>query len=195
MLTTTSLSRTTGPSVEPVSRAEAKKQLELANADTTHDDAIDDYIIAAREQVEHDTGYSCCTQTFTLSMTEWPTKPAVIRLPVRPIQSVSGITYYDSDNSQQTLATSVYGLDAPRRLIHLKYDQEWPSVTVQHNGIVVTFTAGFGASASTVPRLLRQAILLQVAKWFQHRGDESHMPAHDTAYERIITKIARSSYP
>jgi uncharacterized phiE125 gp8 family phage protein len=38
------------------------------------------------------------------------------------------------------------------------------------NAIEVRFTAGFGA-ASAVPEDLRQAILLAVAHWFDHRGD------------------------
>ncbi len=189
------LNRTSGPSVEPVSRAEAKKQLELASADTTHDSAIDDYIIAAREQVEHDIGYAMITQTYTLSLTTFPKKNGPIRIPIRPIQSVASVTYYDTSNAQQTLATTVYGLDAARRLLFVKYDQEWPSITEQHNGIVVTLTAGYGGTAATVPRLLRQAMLLQIAKWFQHRGDESHMPAHDTAYKMLIDRFMRTSYP
>lgn len=195
MVTTYSLNRTSGPAVEPVSRAEAKKQCELASGVTTHDAAIDDWIIAAREQLEDDTGYACITTTFTLSMSAFPSGNAPIRLPVRPVQSVSSITYYDTADAQQTLATTVYGLDGPRRLVYVKNDQEWPSVNGQHDGIVVTFVAGYGSSASNVPRLLRQAVLLQVAKWFQHRGDESQMPAHDTAYERIVKRLLRSSYP
>lgn len=194
-----SLNRTSGPAVEPVTLAEAKKQLEIASADTTHDSAIEDYIIAAREQLEHDTGYICITQTYSLSMDVWPESPksrfhgTVIELPLRPIQSVSSITYYDEGNSQQTLSTTVYGLDAPNRFIYLKYDQEWPAITPQHNGIVVTFVAGYGGSETNVVRLIRQAILLQVAKWFEHRGDESEMPAHDSAYEKIVMRM-RSEY-
>ena len=192
MTTKYSLNRTVGPSSEPVTLVEARDQCEILASDTTHDVKLARYIGAAREQVENDTGYALTTQTFTVSRSTFPA--GEIAVPIWPIQSVSSITYYDADNSQQTLATSVYGLDTPRRLIHLKYNQDWPTITEQHDGIVVTCVAGFG-SAANVPNEFKQAILLQVTKWFEHRGDESGKSVYDTAYESIIRRLLRTSYP
>ena len=162
-------------------------------SDTTHDTKLTRFIGAAREQVEADTGYALTTQTFSLSRTRFPDGDE-IKIPVRPVQSISSVTYYDANDTQQTLSTDVYGLNARRRVVYLKYNQSWPNLTERPDGITVTLVAGYGAAAN-VPYEFRQAILLQVAKWFEHRGDESKMPAHDTAYERIVKKLLRSSYP
>lgn len=194
--TTYSLDRTSGPASEPVTTAEARDQCEIAATVTAHDTKLDRFIAAAREQVETDTEYVCITQTYTLSFSAFPCEDT-IDLPVRPVASISSITYFDSNNTQQTLATTVYGLDAARRVVHLKYDQEWPDITEQHNGIVITFVAGFG-TASNVPSLIKQAMLLQVEKWFVHRGDETGGKAvqmYDIAYEALISRILRTSYP
>lgn len=196
MITETSLKRTSGPAAEPVTRAEAKKQLEIASADTTHDSAIDVMIIAARELVEHDTPYTCVNQTFTLSLTDFPTgDPSVVYLPRRPVQSITSVTYYDASEVQQTLATTVYGLDDSRRLVYLKYSQCWPDYTPLHDGVVVTFVAGYGSSAAAVPRLLRQAILVDVARQFKYRTGEPKSPDLDSTYTRIVERLIRSSYP
>lgn len=45
----------TGPTVEPLTLNEAKKQLEIATSDTTHDGQLAQMIQEAREQWEHDT--------------------------------------------------------------------------------------------------------------------------------------------
>ena len=190
-----SLSRTVGPSEEPVTLAEARDQCEIIASDQSHDVKLNRYIQSAREQVETDTGYKLITQTFTLSLDEFPEQEPLIQIPARPLQSVSGITYYDSDNAQQTLSTDVYGVDVPRRMVYRKVNQTWPASTVQHNNIQVTFNVGFGA-ASNVPSLIKQALLLQITKWFVHRGEEmSDASKIDRAYEALIKRILRTSYP
>ena len=198
--TKTVLNRTSGPGTEPVSLVEARDQVELIASDTSHDTKLTRYIAAAREQVEDDTGYALITSTWTLSMTHFPgyserlrSGESFIHLPRRPIQSIGSITYYDGADSQQTLSTDVYGLDGARRLVYLKYNQTWPAYTERHNGIVITFVAGY-TSATAVPYVFKQLILLQVAKWFEHRGDESKMPAHDTAYERLLRTVVSGDY-
>jgi uncharacterized phiE125 gp8 family phage protein len=191
----TKLLRTVAPTAEPVSAADAKKQLEIASSDTSHDDHITDAIIAAREQFEHDTPYVSVRQTFELILDQFPQGGDSIYFPVQPVAALSSVTYMDG-STQQTLATTVADLDRKKRSLALKYDQEWPSIEEQTDAIVITFTAGY-ASASGVPRLIRQAILLQVAKWFEDRDMMySQSPEQfDLAYERIIRRLMRSSYP
>lgn len=183
-----SVNRTVAPTSEPVTVAEAKKHVEILDSDTTHDNAMSEFIKSAREQLEHDTGYTLMSQTYTQSFHSFPVE-GFFYLKVRPVQSVTSITYYDSSNAQQTLATTVYGVDTARRMIYLKYNQSWPSITQQHNGIVVTMVGGY-SSADAVPSLLKQAILLQVGKWFEHRDmTEPTGYTHDQAYKNIVRKI------
>ena len=193
MTTAYSLNRTIGPTSEPVSLAEARDQCEIISTDTTHDTKLSRFITAAREQLEHDTGYVCVNQTYTLSFDVFPSCDH-IDIPLRPLQSVTSIQYQDADNSQQTLDTTVYGTDTARRLVYLKHNQSWPSVTEQHNGVIVTLVAGFGETEANVARLIKQAILLQVTRWFADRGDDTYTSKHDTAYEQIRKRISSSSY-
>jgi len=192
-----SLARVTGPTVEPISLVEAKDHLEIIASDTTHDAKIARFISAAREQLEDDTNYVLNTQTFTLSMTRFPIVHP-ITFPVMPVVSVQSVKYRDLDNVEQTLSTDVYKFSSARRSISLKYDQDWPAYTPEEDGIIIAFTAGFGATAASVPALCRQAILLQLAKWFVHRGDEGQVHGrgtYDAAYEALVQRLMRTSYP
>lgn len=191
------LARTTGPTVEPITLEQAKDHCEIAASETAHDDKLVGFIRAAREQVENDTQQALVNQTFTLSLDEFP-GDGKIWLPMKPVQSITSITYYDSANAQQTLSSSIYGLLAAKRLVYREYDQSWPSHVVKPGGIVVTFVAGYGTSKANVPHVLRQAMLLQISKWFEHRGDELAVHGsgtYDQAYNALIKRFLRSSYP
>ncbi|MEM6365740.1 MAG: hypothetical protein AAF745_15025, partial [Planctomycetota bacterium] len=174
------LHRLIGPQQEPVSVAAAKKQLEIADSDTAHDEQLIDAIVAAREQLEDDTPYVCVSQTFELIADQFPDE-CEIEFPVRPITSLTSITY-----AGETLSTEIADLDRRKRRIVLKHDQEWPDHEFQTDSIVITFVAGY-TSQSTVPRLIQRALLLQVAKWFEDR--DMMMPQthenFDVAYERV----------
>lgn len=194
MTTKQSLNRASGPASEPVTLAEARDQVEVAATDTAHTTKLTRYIASAREQVESDTGYAMITQTFTLTMSEFPSD-GWIHIPVRPISSITSITYYDENDSQQPLATTVYGLDQGRRAVYLKANQYWPSINGQNNGIEITFVAGYG-SADNVPAALKQLVLCKVAEQFFDRGD---MPGDSNrfhnAYSILRKKIATPHYP
>lgn len=182
----------TPPASEPVSLAEARKQLELPTDDTTHSDHLTLLIQAAREQWEHDTDSCCLTQTWRLYLPYFC--GSVIDLPKRPIQSVS-ITYYDSGDVSQTLATSVYALDTDNRKIRLKSLQTWPTTYERFDAVTITFVAGY-TSAALVPAIHKQAMRLLIGHYFESRDmimSESlqSMPA----YEALVGRFLRSSYP
>lgn len=185
--------RTVAPTVEPLTTSQAKKQLEIADSDTTHDDQIELLITAAREQWENDTDAATITQTWAETFAEFKDG---MRLSMRPVISISSITYYDSNNAQQTLASSVYGLDAATRQIRLKSDQTWPGTYDRWDAITVTFTAGYGSSGSDVPAVARQAMLLWLGYHFENRDmmdiDNSR---GQRAYELLVRRYMRASYP
>lgn len=189
-----SLTRTAGASEEPVTLAEAKDHLELTASDTTHETKLTRFIKAARAKVEDDTNVAMLPQTFQLSLDQFPGQDEDIYLPIRPLVSVSSITYYDSDNAQQTLATSVYAVDIGRRIIHLKYDQEWPESAQVKNAVSVTFNAGYN-STDALPPIFKQLVLVQVALMFEDRGDIMKVSHWETAYERLLPPVKRATYP
>lgn len=191
------LTRTVGPTEEPVTLAEVKDHLELLESDSHHDAKLTRFLQAAREKVERDTGQIMITQTWVARRHEFPDYGEAIELPeYRPLVSVTGITYYDEANAQQTLATTVYGVDTTQRLIHLKYDQEWPSITQQHNGIEITMQLGYGGSEN-VPALLKELVLLLTGAMWCERGDGDEKAAKSWmhAYNCMISTVERASYP
>ena len=188
-----SLTRTVAPTIEPVTLSQAKKQLEIADSDTSHDTHLNLLIQAAREQFEHDTSLLCYTQTWTLTADSFWDED--LHLPHRPIQSLTSITYYDSANSTQTLATSVYALDAAQQKIRLKYDQDWPYTVDRWDAVTITYVGGYSTTA-TIPAIAKQAVLLLIAHYFEHRGD-GLVDAVNTfpQYDNLVRRAIRTSYP
>ena len=181
--------RQANPEFEPVSVAEAKKQIELPSASSTHDEHLSDLIAFAREQVEHDTGIVAATGTFVLSLDEWPCDE-FIRIAERPLTSVTSIYYLDETGNSTLWASSNYTVDTARNTIWQSYDVSWPILRAVANAVTITFVAG-AASSSAIQKMIRQAILLRVSAEFNNRdGVNEHQ-----AYESLISRLMRSSYP
>lgn len=183
----------TGPTTEPVTLAEARKQLELSPSDTAHDDHLALLIQAAREQWEHDTDSACLTQTWRVNTCEWDAY--TIPLPKRPVQSITSITYYDTANVSQTLSTDIYSLDAASRAVKLKYRQVWPAIADRWDAITITYVAGY-TSVANVPAIHKQAMRLLISHYFENRdmlmsAALQSMPA----YEALVSRFLRTSYP
>jgi uncharacterized phiE125 gp8 family phage protein len=153
------------PTVEPVSVAELK---EHARIDHGHEDArLASLITTARLMVEKDTRRKLCTQTVILSLDYLP---SYLVPDILPIQSISGITYYDANNTLQTLAAATYEADlyAEPILIRPAFGQTWPTTYDRFGAVLVTMVAGYGA-ASAVPEDAKQAILLLASHWVENR--------------------------
>lgn len=189
MLTTSRATVVTAATAEPVTLAQARKQLELSPSDTAHDDQLTLLLQAAREQWEHDT--DSVTMTTTLSVTLPHFGGTNIDLPKRPIQSITHIKYYAS-GTLTTLATSVYSLDAPRRQARLNELQSWPSADTRWDAVVITYVAGY-ASAAAVPAIAKQAILLLVGHYFENRDMIGSF--RSDAYDALVSRFRRPTYP
>lgn len=182
----------TGPTTEPVTLCDAKKQLFLAESDTSQDGELVNRIQSAREQWEHDTDSVLLSQT--LSATADGFRGREIVLPSRPVASVASVKYYDSANAQQTLSASLYSLDAKERTIRLNWDASWPITYSRWDAVLVTYVAG-NANVAAVPAIAKQAMLLLVAYYhFGNRGDNDR-PNDLKAYENLVRRYMRSTYP
>jgi uncharacterized phiE125 gp8 family phage protein len=161
---------TTPPATEPVSLAEAKAHLRVTHAD---DDAyISTLIIAARRAAEARTGLALISQGWSLWLDGWP-GAAAASLGLAPVSAISDIITYGEDGTPSTYDSAHYYLDGvsrPGRAV-IRPDRLPPLAGRKVNGIEIRFTAGFGASASAVPQELKQALLLTLAHWFEHRGE------------------------
>lgn len=194
MLGKWSLRRTVPPNQLPTTVAEVKSRLNLSDADTTHDTKIDELIEAATDQIENDLNQGIITQTYQFTFEKFPTGCS-IKLPKKPVQSISEISYKDTNGDSTVVATSVYSLDIARREVYLNYDQSWPDQEAVHQeAVTITFVVGYGGP-SDVPRLIKQAIDLMVGKWFDDPAMESNdNMRHDAAYNRIVERLLDPFY-
>lgn len=176
------------PDTEPLSLAEAKKQLEIADSYSTHDTHVSGLIVAARELWEHDTQSPTVRRSVSENLSQFPDEDW--RFYFRPVGSVETITYYDTANASQTLASSVYSLDAPNRKLRLAVDQDWPSAETRWDAVTITYKAG----SVVVPEIAKQAMKLQISMMF---GDEmsKEFPMWLRSYEALVSRYQRSSYP
>lgn len=162
--------RTVEPTVDLVSVSDAKSHCRI---DAPDDDARLAAMIEAA--TSHLDGYSgilgraLTTQTWQQDFAGFCDK---MRLPVGNLIEVTDVTYYDASNTQQTLASSVYTgfTDALGPYLALKPDQSWPSVYSRVDAVRVTWTAGYGATADTVPASIRHAASMLAAHWYDNRA-------------------------
>lgn len=172
------LTLVTPPAVEPVTLIEAKAHLRVTATD--EDTLITALIKAARQQAEHRTVATVfVTQTWTETLDAFP---AEIVLSRRPLQSVSSITYTDTDGTEQTLAVADYQVVTDELLGRIvpAYGVDWPTARDMPGAVVVTYVAGYGAAAD-VPESIKSAVLLLIGHLYEHReavsdGSMSELP-------------------
>lgn len=138
----------TAPETEPVTTSQVKLD---AHVDEVEFDArIDVLIPAFRKKAESITGRALITQTWDLVLSGFP--PGDIQIGMLPIQSITSVKYYDTDNAQQTVSADDYSLDTDviPGFVRLNSDSSWPSSFTRHDAVIVRFIAGYG-DASDVP--------------------------------------------
>lgn len=157
---------TSAPSVEPVSRVEAKLHLNVDKS--SDDDLIDAIITASRIYCENQLHRAFITQTHKLYMNRFPGE---ILVPRPPLQSVTSITYVDTDGTSQTVTASDYQEDITSEPGRIKpaFGSSWPSPRDQYKSITVTLVAGYGDAATDVPRSIVSAIKLLVGQLYMFR--------------------------
>lgn len=157
----------TNPATEPVTLAEAKIQLRVDVSD--EDTYIEGLISTAREWCEGFQNKAYILQTIEKTFDCFPC--SVFDLPRPPMVAVSSIKYYDIKNVEYIFDPLLYFVDTssePGR-VALNYAVQWPTITLRPiNGVIVRYTAG-QVDASTVPKKVKQAILLLVCHWYDNR--------------------------
>lgn len=167
----------TAPSVEPVSLDEAKAHLNITHDDD--DELVERTIIAARRACERGCLRSFVTTAWKYTLERWPVcNGGRIVLPRPSLIAVSGITYLDTTGTRQTLSSELYVVSTAREpaVIIPAYGTTWPAAREFMDSVQVSYTAGYGATAASVPDDIRAAILLMVGHLYAHRGDENQEP-------------------
>ena len=146
--------------------AQAKAHLKV---DVSDDDTIiDNLVLAATQSCEIFTNQYFIDTVVTQYSDTWSD---IYQLYKSPVDSITHIKYYDSDDSLQTLSSSNYILDGaskPAR-IGIAVDGELPNLSDRINAVEVKYTVGYGTASSDVPEGIRQAVLLTIGNFYQNR--------------------------
>lgn len=166
---------TTAAAEALISTADMKTYLKVENS--ADDTLIAALVSGATEHAQRYLSQAFVTQSITEKLDRFDVYPmynefAAIQLSVNPVQSITSITYVDSNGATQTLSSSLYVLDNYRKraVIAPAYGQSWPSARTQVNAITVVYSAGYGAS-SAVPEDIKQAVRLAVSDAYENRTD------------------------
>ncbi len=179
------LFRTVEPAAEPVTLAEVKAHLRLSHA--SEDTLLAGLIRAAREDVERTTGLALIEQSWRLVLDRWP-RDGTVALMRHPVREILSVTAYGSEGEGALVNPATYQADTLSRPARLHF-VERPEPLRTLNGIEIDFTAGFGEAGTDVPDLLKRAILLLVAHWYEFRAafDAGDQPAsYPPGYDRLL---------
>lgn len=150
--------------------ADSSLGAQAPTANTTTDSMLSMFITAARQQVENLTRRALITQMWELYLDQFPVWELFLPKPV--LQSVTSITYVDSNGVTQTLAADQYTVDIvsePGRITPA-YGVVWPSTRWQTNSVCIRFVAGYGAAAA-VPAAIKNWMLMRASTAFQNREE------------------------
>jgi len=186
---------TSKPVAEPVTLAQARQQCVVEATFTDDDSLITALITAARQLVEQKTNRAIYNRTVQLWLDFFPysayggtTNPndrhvmfgefwneIAIRLPKPACVSVTSITYLDFNAVSHTLDPSAYFVDVnsePARIVP-NPGTYWPySQSYLPGSVCVTYVAGTygdGVTVDNCPATIKQAMLLLISYWYNHR--------------------------
>lgn len=177
---------TTPPTIDPVRLEEAKSHLIVSHDEDNG--LIADLVSAATKLVEAQTGRQLLTANWTLYADRFDLE---MQLRLCPVQSIESVKYIDVAGALQTLSSATYQLDAvsePARLT-TAYGYYWPDTREELNAVRVEFVAGYGGRLD-VPKEAKQAILLLVGHWYEHREAVGQVGTEIAlAYESLVSSL------
>lgn len=184
------LAQTSAPGTEPLALADVKNYLRV-DSDLTQDDTLIALLIgAARRYAEHYTGRSFISQGWKLTMDSFPgygitgapwgvtyshPRQAVL-LEKGPVISVDSIVYTGMDGSTVTVTTPAapdYAIDLTGAMPRITpgFGKVWPIPLPQIGAVAINYTAGYGATAASVPEGIRQWMLMRVSSLYENREE------------------------
>lgn len=167
---------TSPPTAPPITLAEAKAHLRVLH--TSEDALIERLIKVAAAHAERVTGRAFITKTVRMTFDAFPAQGGPLRLLKSPLITLSSVVYTPPAGADVTLASDDYQIvpDAVGAMLFPPAGSHWPATTRARRALVVTYTAGYGDSATDVPEDLRNALLLLVEHYYYNRSAVSDTP-------------------
>ena len=174
-------SPTFSAATELVTLAEVKAHCRI---DASDDDALlNDYIAAARCQLEDQYGVILSTRTATVKCDSWDD---LEDFPISPLADVASISYVDAANAAQTLSTAFYEVvPGSRGRVDLKYGKSWPAIYPQSK---ITVVASVGGSVSPPAK---HATKMLVELWYDSRAAEAAAATMGAIRSLMMNYISR----
>lgn len=155
---------------EPITRDEAKAQIQGLEGITDFDTEITSLIKVARESAEEFTWRAIVQSTCVEKLNNFPAVKIMLERP--PVSSITSITYVDGDGVTKTVSASDYVLCnwvEPCYIVPA-VGKSWPSARGGEGDVVITYVAGYAAAAD-IPDSIKHAIKMMVRTWFDQRED------------------------
>lgn len=184
----------TPPSSEPVTLSDAKTWLRVSHSE--HDGLITELLTGARETVEHQTGLALIRQSWTETLDHWPQARLsgcgqAFRLARGPLIAVDAVHVRDRSGQLQLWDPAEYRVEtgeAARLIALLPFSLP---ISDRPGGIEITFTAGFGDAADSVPAPLVEAVLRALSQSYgADRGEGASSP-QDPQIQRLLAPFQR----
>ena len=184
----------TAPAIEPLALADVKNFINVSGTDD--DTLITSLIKAARQHIETTYNVALISQTWDFTLGRFPQyvetvdPQALIEPVIKPLQSVTSISYYDGANSLQTLSAAVYEVvknDYSWPYIRQAYNQFWPETYDRTDAVTVRVVAGYGATAADVPEPIKIALQMFVKYLYDNREDMPIKP-----YVRAVDLLVKN---
>lgn len=159
----------TAPAAELLSLEEVKEFLRVENSD--EDTLLGSLIATAAGHLDGFRGMlgkALLTQTWRQRLSDFPEGPW-LAIPVGPVRSITNLEYIDQSGGTQTF-TAFHLINTPLgSALELETSATWPLPACRPDAVTVTWSAGFGDTASSVPEVIRTAALQLVAHFYAHR--------------------------
>ncbi|WP_426994456.1 head-tail connector protein [Methylomonas sp. CM2] len=175
----------TPPTAEPLTLDELRAHLGMNTVDfTAAQDNLEVLLTTARLLAESNEGanFAIVSQTWVGHFDQFPGRACGAyprdtlggRVPYQidlrsPLQSVTSITYLDTNGTRQTLESSEYAVDVVMCRVIPAYGKTWPDARTFPGSVQVEYVCGFG-NQSAVPEDIKSAIKLMVGQNWRYQS-------------------------
>lgn len=133
------------------------------------DDLLVALLAAAVDRAEQFTGLSIRLKAYEGALDAFPACGKEIEIARPPLVELLGVTY---GNDSEVTYFADYALDDYSQPARIKpLSGAWPTFTYPLAGVKISFEAGY--TAADLPAAIRQALLLMVGDWYEHREDST----------------------
>ena len=185
------------PDVLPITVTELQTHLRLTATSVDELIYLSDLIQEVTQEAEDATGLALITQVWKLTLDRWPhgreewwdgereghidliyggnrQNYTSVVLPRYPLQTVDTVNVYDEAGTATAVTiANVFDIDTQslRGRMTIKRGATWPTALRANNAIEITYSAGYGDAAVSVPSPIKRAIKQWAAYAYEHRGD------------------------